>query len=309
MEETFAENRSQHVRPLEFGEILDMTFRLYKNRFVSIFAITLLLCGPFYFLNEVSTWVILIRSMEVVTEWDAIAIIALLILLLIVIMLFGIILMPLWFAAVTGISAGAFFRDESFTWIEGLKLAGKYGKKSILTCLLLFALGTAYPLIYFGSLFIFLLLIDKTGAADWVSLILIVFSFLFFIFFTLYLFIRFSLIFPVMTEEGLAYFSCLKRSWTLTKSSFWRIFGLLFILILLDSFITGIPSTINQALLSDPSFYSMGIAMAISLTITFFLCLTAPLKMITLVLIYADRRARREGLDLEMQMAQMESPA
>lgn len=147
------------------------------------------------------------------------------------------------------------------------------------------------------------------GAADWVLGMLMVFPSLFFVFFTLYLSIRLSLIFPVMTEEGLAYFQCLKRSWALTKSSFWRIFGLLLILVLLDSFITSIPSSVNQMLLLDPSFYSMGIAMVFSLTITLFLCLTAPLKMIALVLIYADRRARREGLDLEMQMARMETLA
>ena len=59
----------------------------------------------------------------------------------------------------------------------------------------------------------------------------------------------------------------------------------------------------------DPVFQSTGIAMVISLTTTFFLCLTAPLTVIALVLVYADRRARREGFDLEQKMVRMETPA
>lgn len=309
MEEAIAEKRLNHVRPLGFGEILDMTFRIYKNRFASIWIITLLLCGPFYFLNEFSSWMFMFRSMEMVTEWDVIAGFAMLIFLFIVVMLIGIILWPLWFAAVTGISSGAFLRDESFTWIEGLRLAGKYGAKSILTCLLLFALGLGGALVYFAPLFISLFLLEAAGTADWILGMVTICSTLLFACSTLYLSIRLSLIFPVMIEEGLAYFQCLKRSWVLTKSSFWRTFGLLFILIVLAGFITNIPFSIGQFFWVDPVFQSTGMAMIISLTTTFFLCLTAPLTVIALVLVYADRRARREGFDLEQKMVRMETPA
>lgn len=308
MEEIISE-RIDHVRPLTFGEILDMTFRIYKNRFASILVITLLLCGPFYFLNEFSSWLFRFRSMEMVTEWDVIAGMAMLILFFIVITLIGIILLPLWLAAVTGISAGAFLRNESFTWIEGLRLAGKHGAKSILTCLLLFAIGAGGALIFFIPLFLSIFFLEAAGTADWVLGMLAIFPSLIFTLFALYVSIRLSLIFPVMIEEGIAYFKGLKRSWALTKSSFWRTFGLMFILIVLEGFITSIPSSINQALWVDPTFQSMGIAIIITLTTTFFLCLTAPLKVIALVLVYADRRARREGFDLEQRVARMETLA
>ena len=85
---------------------------------------------------------------------------------------------------------------------RGLRLAGKYGDKSILTCLLLLrsdwgARWSISPL--FSSLSFFM---EAAGTGDWVLGMVTICSTLLFACSTLYLSIRLSLIFPVMTRKG-----------------------------------------------------------------------------------------------------------
>lgn len=305
------EDTKTRVRPLGFGEILDMAFRIYKKRFAPIFVLTLLIYGPFYFFREMLSWFIGLESLGTVTEQDVILETAWIIILLIFIFiaLIMMFLWPLWMAAITGISAGTFLRNESFTWIDGLKLAGKYGLKSLLTFLTVFSLGLACGLFFLISLFFFIFLDEIVGPPDWIIGMMAIFLILFFTLFILIVSIRLSLLFPVILEEGIAYFECMKRSWELTKSSFWRIFGLLFILTIIEGIITGIPASINQVFMVSPVFQSTGVAIAFSLITTFFFCFTTPLQAITMSLVYIDRRARREGWDLEQKMAQLETTA
>jgi hypothetical protein len=309
MEAITLEDRITRIRPLGFGEILDMTFRIYRKRFRPIFVLTLLIYGPFYFLREMLGWLLGLQSQGRFSEPDLIVGMTLMTLFFILIALIMLILWPLWMAAITGISSGTFLRDESFTWIDGLRLSGKHGLKSALTVLMIFALGLGCGLAYLILLLTVLFVAETAGAPDWLLGLLVIFPTLIFILSMLIASIRLSLVFPVILEEGTAHWECLKRSWQLTKSSFWRIVGLLFSLVVIEGMITSIPSFISQSFLFNPSVQSMGIAITLSLTATFFFCLTTPLQAIAMLLVYVDRRARREGWDLEQRMNRLETTA
>jgi hypothetical protein len=117
---------------------------------------------------------------------------------------------------------------------------------------------------------------------------------------------------PAVVLERLGPGSAIARSWTLTRGSFWRLFGiklLTYIIIFIAAFIIELPF----GLAGGGVALSGGFTRAASET-TAFILITAlgtivastildPMKCGVTVLLYVDLRMRREGLDLELQNA------
>lgn len=130
--------------------------------------------------------------------------------------------------------------------------------------------------------------------------------------------IRWSLAIPVVMLEGLGPVKSLGRSWRLVKRSSWRVFGIL----LLTELIVGIASEmINLPFALGGGGGGAGFLVATSQQVNVVgliltaigqiiaSTLTAPLLAGVIVLLYADLRMRREGMDITLQAAAAGGPS
>jgi hypothetical protein len=124
----------------------------------------------------------------------------------------------------------------------------------------------------------------------------------------IYFFIAFSLSTPALILENQSVTQALRRSWDLVKGSWWRIFGIL----LLANIIAGIVGGILELPFdfAGGGFRAIGADQARSLTTSDVAwgsfagvvssTITAPFVAGVAVLLYVDRRMRREGLDVTL---------
>lgn len=98
----------------------------------------------------------------------------------------------------------------------------------------------------------------------------------------------------------------LGRSWKLVKGSFWRVLGFLFLLGILNYFLTLGPATaLSVAVVFLPQGFGLLVQTLVSGLIGI---LVAPISYLTLTVLYYDLRIRREGFDLQMQMQNSSNP-
>ena len=128
----------------------------------------------------------------------------------------------------------------------------------------------------------------------------------------------------VMVEETSAK-NALKRSRELVKGAWWRVFGIMFAILLISLIIdliliasatlifalSGIAGEIDllemiRQTMWDPHGYIEGILHLLHAIQTAIDALTMPILPIGLTLLYFDRRIRKEGFDIEMMLAKEE---
>ncbi|UGY91744.1 DUF7544 domain-containing protein [Streptomyces gobiensis] len=131
-----------------------------------------------------------------------------------------------------------------------------------------------------------------------------------------WLWVRFALSAPALMLERQGVITSLRRSAKLVRGSWWRIFGILaltLILVTVIEFIVSIPTALLAAIVGGegvgglltgevtsftwPYLIVIGIGAVIAATITL------PLSAGVTALLYIDRRIRREALDLELARA------
>lgn len=131
--------------------------------------------------------------------------------------------------------------------------------------------------------------------------------------FELLLLVRLILTLPALVLERISPASAIKRSFDLSRGSYWRLFGIL----LLTRFIVGVASlvlTIPFSILSSLAggsggFFSVSTKATLASLIIGAIgaivasTVTAPISAGVVVLLYADLRMRREGLDLALRTA------
>ncbi|MFD3329318.1 glycerophosphoryl diester phosphodiesterase membrane domain-containing protein [Streptomyces sp. NPDC058701] len=130
-----------------------------------------------------------------------------------------------------------------------------------------------------------------------------------------WLWIAFSLASPVLMLEKSGIFTAFGRSWKLVKGSWWRIFGITALTVLIVFFVSMIivmPLTLIGVLASGTGMTGLTdgsagttwgalIFSAVGLIIA--QTITMPMQSGVTVLLYVDQRIRREALDLELARA------
>jgi hypothetical protein len=129
----------------------------------------------------------------------------------------------------------------------------------------------------------------------------------------LFLFVRLSVALPALVLERISPASAIKRSFELSQGSFWRLFGIRLLtgfIVSVASLVLSIPFTIaSGALGGSGSFFSVGTKATLASVIIAAIggivasTVTAPISAGVIVLLYADLRMRREGLDLALRAA------
>lgn len=122
----------------------------------------------------------------------------------------------------------------------------------------------------------------------------------------IYFLVRWSLTVAAMMAEDIGPIRGLGRSWNLVKGQWWRTFGILVIVAILQTIISYalfIMFGLIAALFSTGDFQ----AALVQVGSTLLSALVSPITTIAVVLLYFDLRVRKEGLDLD-QLAQQTTP-
>lgn len=100
----------------------------------------------------------------------------------------------------------------------------------------------------------------------------------------------------------------LSRSWRLTEGNFWRLFGLIVLLTILNGVVLGLPLTLLQFLtiaVMTPQIVGMlnGVLTGVNYLVSI---LWYPFLALTLLLVYYDLRVRKENYDLVLRIQALE---
>ena len=257
------------LRPLEIGDLLDETFRMYRRHFFLFAGISVILSIPlaasagfsfFALFNNLAQQTASTQSPDLGPTLASLA----------VVLVLTIALYPLLYGSITYAACeSALGRPVTF-----------WG-----------AMRAAFRR-YFHILGFFLLLVPMV---------------VLFCLFPLWIWIgvRWIVWMPVMFVENVGLGAALGRSWRLIEGRWWRTFLVLFLMyILIQVVATALQAFLflGQILLSAvvSSYVSLAISEATGILVS---SLVNPILQIAVVLIYFDLRVRREGLDL-FQLAQ-----
>lgn len=160
----------------------------------------------------------------------------------------------------------------------------------------------------FGFIALFFVLIVAWFIALVIGLVLLVLPGLAVLCFGVYLAIRWSMSLAAMMAENVGPIQGFSRSWNLVKGQWWRTFGILLvvgILQLVISFALGALFGIVAAAATTGDVRLAVEAIGTALLST----LVSPITTIAVVLLYFDLRVRKEGLDLDQLAQQSSGPA
>ncbi|RYV50185.1 glycerophosphoryl diester phosphodiesterase membrane domain-containing protein [Pengzhenrongella frigida] len=119
--------------------------------------------------------------------------------------------------------------------------------------------------------------------------------------------VRTLLVPPAIMLEGAGLWSAVRRGWTLSRGSFWRLLGIYLLTSIIVSIVQGLitaPATIiSTFVFQDPLSTSFGSLVLLGVANIVALTLTTVFTAAVVALLYVDVRMRREGLDVELARA------
>jgi hypothetical protein len=121
-----------------------------------------------------------------------------------------------------------------------------------------------------------------------------------------YLGVRWTLAVAAMMAEDLGPIRGLRRSWNLVRGQWWRTFGILLLVIIMQSVIGYALGFLFGLIAVAVTSGDVQLAV-VAVGSTILGALVSPITTIAVVLLYFDLRVRKEGLDLD-QLAQQTSP-
>jgi hypothetical protein len=282
-------------RPMPLPELLDELFRLYRRHFSLIVGVALLVAVPgliwslvtgTYKLNSASyanlftttgTTTPTFNNQQFSNLVGALSLGA----------LGGFILLP--------ISVGAVYRAVTDVAL---------GRPATIGSVLRETLARYFPLL--GLIGLGILLFIGWIIAETIGFILLILPGFAVFCAAVYLAVRWSLVVAAMMAEDIGPIRGLRRSWNLVSGSWWRTFGILLIVTILQLIITYglfILFGVIAALFTAGDFQ----AAVVQVGGTLLGAVVSPITTIAVTLLYFDLRVRKEGLDLD-QLAQQTSP-
>ena len=298
------------AKPLSFGEILDVTFRLIKENFTRLFLIMLIFMGPLELLQSVSKTVSGVSLLRAPNSGQGIASLldsfkqagmqstmfdTIYLLLLIFIST------PLAYASLI-VATDQIRKKEPVNILASIKHAfSRYWALfggSIVYGLIMIALIIAITVIIIA----YLAIIGGPGAFSGLGVgnftglgihlvVIIVLSISAFCGF-IYLMTRWSFFFAAIVFEKVS--PGLGKSWKLTRGHFWRLVGLLIVISIIIMIISAIFQAVVQFFLGNSVLASLLINLiSIPITLT---------SYIAYAVIYFDLRVRNEAMDLKVMI-------
>jgi hypothetical protein len=181
--------------------------------------------------------------------------------------------------------------------------AVRFGLRRTPTTLGSFILSFLVSMIVALPALVVLALVVANGSRLQFTLSAIVLSMVFFA-----MFARLSCAVPAIVVERLGAVASLKRSFTLVKGYFWKVLGTLMVTTILIGIVAGVISTIITGILGALGGGNKGfefVWQALGGTVA--AAITTPVSAAVAVLLYMDLRIRKEGFDLEVLSATLDS--
>jgi len=282
-------------RPMPLPELLDELFRLYRRHFSLIVGVALLVALPglvwslvtgVYKLNSTS-------YANLVTTTGSTA------------TLNGQQLSNLLGTILLGLVGGFFLLPISVGAVYRAVTNAALGRPATIGSILRETLARYFPLL--GLIGLGILLFIGWIIAETIGFILLILPGFAVFCGAVYLAVRWSLVVAAMMAEDIGPIRGLGRSWNLVSGSWWRTFGILLIVTILQGIITYalyILFGVIAALFSTTGDFQ---AALVQVGGTLLSAVVSPITTIAVTLLYFDLRVRKEGLDLD-QLAQQTSP-
>lgn len=122
----------------------------------------------------------------------------------------------------------------------------------------------------------------------------------------LWIAIRWSVSVPALLAEGVGPVVAIRRSWRLTHGSWWRIFGILAVVVIIQLVLNTILGALALPLAALVPFVPPLVRGTLGLTVsTLGTAVITPVLYLCFVLIYFDLRIRKESFDLDQLAAQV----
>jgi len=321
--------------PMSLGQLLDRAFRLYRVRFRKLVLTAALFFVPLAMVSALlmgtafnSYFGLLFDAMEqpaALNEWTVLQASGATLALSLVVGFFGLILGAFAFLSLLAqADANALGRELSVAASvrAALRRFWPFVGMSLLTGLIAAGIAIVAYLIFFILIFIFAGVLTALGSATAsggvvaVGAVILIIALFFVLMFLLllplaYLTTRWLVAPVVIMTELKGPVDALKRSWRLTEGSFWRLFGLLVLLFILNSIVLALPLSLIQfvAFAVTPSQMFGLLNGALSGLSNLLSILWYPLLALTLTLVYYDLRVRKENYDLELRIQALEASA
>jgi hypothetical protein len=312
------------LRPLSLGELLDRTFRLYRNHFslfVGIMAIPAAVWLPFNVLALSFQGSLMsataarpgkppfIPTPTVITG--------------VIVGAFAVVLLSGLVYSIAVAAASCAVADVylgraatvrgSFAMIHGRfwRLMGV-----IINILLrMFGLMLAVLAVFGGGMgLIGVLLGGGRGNPIFAALLAIVLFFAYFagLVFCVYFWLRYAVAIPVLMIENLGVLATIRRSVFLTRGRRGHIFLALLVAVIIayaGLFVLQMPFSLAMIISAARGHWSQWLAFAAAVSGSIGSALTGPLSMIAIVLLYYDSRIRKEAFDLQFMLSALDRPA
>lgn len=321
--------------PMSLGQLLDRAFRLYRVRFRKLVLTAALFFVPLAMVSALlmgtafnSYFGLLLSATEQPAAFDERTVLqasGATLALSLVVGFFGLILGAFAFLSLLAqADANALGRELSVAASVRAALSRfwPFVGMSLLTGLIAAGIAIVAYLIFFILIFIFAGVLTALGSATAsggvvaVGAVILIIALFFVLMFLLllplaYLTTRWLVAPVVIMTELKGPVDALKRSWRLTEGSFWRLFGLLVLLFILNSIVLALPLSLIQfvAFAVTPSQMFGLLNGALSGLSNLLSILWYPLLALTLTLVYYDLRVRKENYDLELRIQALEASA
>jgi hypothetical protein len=282
-------------RPMPLPELLDELFRLYRRHFSLIVGVALLVALPglvwtlvtgAYRLNSTSYANLFTTTGTATPAFNSTQ--------------FANLVGPILLGALGALILLPFSLGAVYRAVTDVAL----GRPATIGSVLRETLARYWPLL--GLIGLFLAFGVVWAVAELIGFVLLILPGLAVFCAAVYFLVRWSLTVAAMMAEDIGPIRGLGRSWNLVSGQWWRTFGILLIVTILQTIITwglGILLGVIASVFSTGDFQ----AALVQVGGTLLGALVSPITTIAVVLLYFDLRVRKEGLDLD-QLAQQTSP-
>jgi hypothetical protein len=312
------------LRPLSLGELLDRTFRLYRNHFalfIGIMAIPAAFWLPFNVLllnfqgSMMNTAATTHGRPPMVPTAAEVA--GLLAFMFAVIVLSGLVY-SIAVAAASSAVADVYLGRPATVRGSYARIRGRFWRlMGVIFNILLRMLGLMLAVIGIfagGMAGIGLLFGGGRGNPLFAALLAIglFFAYLAGLAFCVYFWLRYAVSVPVLMIENLGVFATIRRSIFLTRGRRGHIFLALLVAAIIayaGIFVFQIPFTIVMLVSAVQGHWSQWLAFAAAVFGSLGSALTGPISMIAIVLLYYDSRIRKEAFDLQFMLSSLDHPA
>ena len=286
-----------NFQPLTIGQILDNTFRSYRENFASLFSYTLLYQGIFILI--ISLYPLLLQANNSFLFW---------LILILLYLLYAFIIIPVFYGGVVHDTLHQLQHEEALSFQQLLKLFPSLRKMFVSTNALMilivtifvFVFGLIMAVIVFMTASAFTLGVAEQGIIVFVISIVITLLMLVFLLWV-------PLLFPAVEIEKLRNFSAIKYVMKITYRKFGRVLAVLILLAFIYTVIyMGLLALTSAGmyLFQSGGFDWEALTTSVWFVIFYSLIsvLLAPLFPILCTWLYLDVRARVEGGDLVLAL-------